>query len=321
MAIIKFVNDPADFTVNTGSESTLSPYFTDTRVRGWVFGYTDAMVFDFPQEPGTDLWMHFTIGYSNSSILWQETDHLRIEDFNGTLVASSDIQPGFIDWNFFADTTSSITYRTIADARLIMDLHFVRNGTTDISMTVYVNGTFQGTMTGANSANKGLPTNLSMTNLDSTSGNGTLYWGECVIANEDTRGWRMYQLRPTAFGVNQQWVGDATSVVDGSLLTGISTDVLNGRTSFGLSRIEYIADTALIDRIAVQTYGQRGASGLTSFNHYFRYEGGTIVDDADIVLGLTADMYIDEYTTNPNTAGAWAAADIQGLQLGVRART
>ena len=159
-----------------------------------------------------------------------------------------------------------------------------------------------------------------MTNLDSNSG-GTIYWGECVIANEDTRGWRLYQLKPTAFGVDNTWDGEASSVVDGSLLTGISTDVLNERASFGVSNIENISDSALIDRICIQTYGQRGAAGLTSFNHYFRYQGGTRVDDADIALALTADMYLDEYPVDPNTSLAWNVADIQGLQIGVRART
>ena len=322
MAILKFINDPADFTANTGSQTNAAPYFDVQRVSGWQFPLNDAFTAEWPQEAGTDLWLHFTLGYSNSGSFWDENNHMRFEDFNGQLVLAADIDSGFIQWNFYADSTTNtfIQYRTIAGARLIMDIHFVRNGTTDISCTIYVNGTFQGTITDTNAVDRGLPTTVSMTNLDSNQG-GTIYFGEAVIANEDTRGWRLYQLKPTAFGVNQEWDGDATSVVDGSLLTGISTDVLNERASFGLSNIENISDSALIDRLAIQTYGQRGASGLTSFNHYFRYDGGTIVDDADITLALTADMYLDEYPLNPNTSLAWEVADIQGLQIGVRART
>lgn len=320
MPIIKFINDPADFTANTMAESITSPYFSDLRIRGYACSLDQAFTTEWVAPADPDLWMHFTIGYNNSGTSWDENNHLRIEDSVGTLVASSDIRDGFIDWNLFADTTDSLSYRNIANARLIMDLHFVRNGTTDISLTVYVNGTFQGTLTGANANAKGMPQRMSMTNLDTNNG-GIIYWGECVLATEDTRGWRLYQLRPTAFGIDNTWDGEATSVTDGSLLTGISTDVLNERTSFGLSRIENIPDSALIDRLAIQTYGQRGEAGLTSFNHYWRYENGTRVDDADIALGLSAAMFLDEYSTNPNTGVAWLVADIQGLQLGVRART
>lgn len=320
MAILKFINDPADFTANTGTNVATGPYFTNSRVLGWQFDLNAAFSATWPEEPGTDLWMHFTMGYTTSDLTWDQDDYIRIEDSNGSLVANGDIIDGFIEWNLFADAITTLSYRNIAGARLIMDLHFVRNGTTDISLTVYVNGTFQGTLTGTNAVNRGIPTNISMTNLDTDLG-GTIYWGESVIANEDTRGWRLYQLKPTAFGVNQEWDGEASSVVDGSLLTGISTDVLNERASFGLSRIEEISDDALIDRIVVQTYGQRGASGLTSFNHFFRYENGTTLDQADTVMGLTAGLFLEEFTTNPNTATAWQAADIQGLQIGVRART
>ena len=83
-------------------------------------------------------------------------------------------------------------------------------------MTVYINGTFQGTSTVANSGNRGLPVSMSSNPQDVTN-SSNFYFGECVIADEDTRGWRLYMLKPTAFGVNQQWDGEATSVVDGSL--------------------------------------------------------------------------------------------------------
>lgn len=320
MAIIKFLNDLADFAAINGTKTSLAPYFTNTRVQGWVFPANDSMVAQWAAPAGNEIWFHFTLGYSNSSTLWDENDHIRLEDPANTLVVSSDIRDGFIDWNLYGDTTASFTYRNIADALLVHDLHIVKNGTTDLTMTLYINGAFQGTRTVANAADKDLPTNLSMTNLDTNNG-GTLYFGECVIADEDTRGWRLYQLTPTAFGVNQEWDGEATSVTDGSLLTGIATDVANERASFGVSRIENIPDDALIDRICIQTYGQRGETGLTSFNHYFRYEDTTIEDDADLVLAQTVGLFLDEYATDPKTVLPWTTAGIQGLQIGVRART
>jgi hypothetical protein len=320
MAILKFINDPADFTALNATASTNGNFFSTLRIdNGWRIDTFQSFSADWPEPVGNTVWMHFIIGQDGTNSTWVDT-LLRFEDANGTQVLRMHINDNRTFWELNGDSNSTISYVSAVNALLVADVEFVKNGTTDITATVYINGTFQGTMTVANTGDRGVPTTISSNPLDTTN-SFNFYFGECVIADEDTRGWRLYMLKPTAFGVNQQWDGEATSVVDGSLLTGISTDVLNERASFGLARIENISDSALIDRLAIQTYGQRGASGLTSFNHYFRYDGGTIVDDADIALGLTADLYIDEYELNPNTSLAWEVADIQGLQVGVRART
>jgi len=319
MAILKFINDPADFTTLNAPVSTNSNFFDVTRIdNGYLLDSDSAhnLAAEWPEAAGNEVWMHFIGGWDGR---WNDTV-LRIEDAASNEVIIVFTSGGRTFVRLLGDTNSELDFVTPINALLVWDIHFVKNGTTDITATVYINGTFQGTLTRPNTSNKGTPTSLT-SNPTNVINSNNWYFGECVIADEDTRGWRLYQLKPTAFGVNQEWDGDASSVVDGSLLTGISTDVANERASFGVSRIENIADSALIDRIAIQTYGQRGASGLTAFNHYFRYESGTIEDDTDNALGLTADMYIDEYSLNPDTGTAWAVADMQGLQIGVRART
>ena len=320
MALLKFINDLADFSANNAVVSSGNSYFDALRVDGWAVATGQSLTANWPEDPGTTVWMHFTLGQSNSGLNWDQTDFFRFYDVGATELFSLDIRDTLIDWNLKADSTVSFTYPAIAGALLIFDVQFIKNGTTDLTMNVYINGSFQGTLTAANTADKGVPTNFVMTNTDGSSG-GTLYFGECVIANEDTRGWRMYQLKPVAFGVNQEWDGSASTVVDGSLLTGISTDIADERASFGVNNIENIPDAALIDRLAIQTYGQRGATGLTAFNHYFRYEDTSIVDDANVGLSTSTQLVVDEYVLNPDTTAAWITADIQGLQIGVRART
>lgn len=319
MAILKFINDLSDFTANNASVSTNTAYFDALRGSGWGVALDESLTAVWPEDPGTTVWMHFILGQSTSNTAWSQNDFFRFYDTGSVELFSVGLRSGLVDWNLKADSTVSLTYPAIADALLIFDVQFIKNGTTDLTLNIYINGAFQGTLTAANTADKGVPTNFLMTNTD-TIGGGSVYFGECVITNEDTRGWRLYQLKPIAYGVHQEWDGSVSTVIDGSLLTGISTDVADELVSFGVTNIENIPDTALIDRVAVQTHAQRGATGLTSINHYFRYENATIVHDANVSLGLTVQLVLDEYTLNPNTAAAWATADIQGLQIGVRAR-
>lgn len=320
MAILKFINDPADFTLLNATASTNSNFFDTQRIdNGWVLDTNDSFSAVWEEPAGNELWVHFIYGQDNTNINWDDTV-LRFDDALSNEVCTLEITNNTNVWEIFSDTSPQLSFPSAVNAQLVVDLHFVKNGTTDFNLTVYINGTFQGTVTSANTSDVGLPVTIFSNPLD-TSSSYNFYFGECLVTDEDTRGWRLYQLKPTAFGINQEWDGDASSVVDGSLLTGISTDVANERTSFGVSNIENIPDTALIDRLAIQTYGQRGASGLTQFNHYFRYESGTTIDDADIPMGLTADQFLDEYPTNPDTTLPWETADIQGLQIGVRARS
>ena len=320
MAILKFINDRADFSSLNASVSASNIYFSGQRVDGWSMVLSQSATMNWPESTNDTCWMHYTGSFSSSNVNWDDDGVFTFTDLAVTTVLQMNIADGFIEWDLIGDTTERFVYQNVADTLLVMDVQFIRNGTTDITVNVYVNGAFQGTATVANTNDVGTPVAMNITNEDTNSG-GAIYFGECVIADEDTRGWRLYQLKPTAFGVHQEWLGDASSVVDGSLLTGISTDVADDLASFGVTNIENIADTTLIDRIAIQTYGQRGASGLTAFNHYFRYEDAAIENDTDRSLELTATLVMDEYLLDPRTSLAWEVDDIQGLQIGVRART
>lgn len=318
MAIIKFINDPADWTAINASVTTA--YMDTTRIpNGWVIvgGTNQNMRADWEPPVGNDFWVHFVAGYSTANIGW-DANLMTVKDASGTTLFTMGVFDGVTRWQIFGNTSPTNQYTTLAGTPLVVDAHFVKDGTTSVTLTVYVNGALRFTLTTGNTANRGMPAFFELENAD-TSGN--FYFGECLVADEDTRGWRLVQLKPTSFGGDQVWGGTAASVTDGSLLTGISTPTVDARTSFGVGGIEFLSSDIFIERVCIQTYAQRGASGPTAFNHYFRYDGGTIVDDADIPLGELVDVFLDEYPTDPNTAAPWDPSLIQGLQIGVRART
>ena len=141
---------------------------------------------------------------------------------------------------------------------------------------------------------------------------------EIIIANEDTRGMRVRELRPTSYGVHQEWDGSVTALRDDDLATGITTELPNQRASFGVSNLTHVRAGDAINRVVMQTYAQRGLTGPTKFNHFFRYGDGTIVDSAEIPLDIFSEWHLEDFSINPKTGVSWTGADLLGIQTGIR---
>lgn len=320
MAILKIIADDGDLDA-PARRSTNATFFDLSRVDyGWFQNPNDIPIHcSWPEPAGNTIWLHFLLGQNSTSSAW-DTVALEFFDVSGNLVAYMNITDSVNRWHLRADGVVSANYAASINAQRVVDVEITVNGTTDITMTVYNNGVLQGTLTRPNTANYGLPVSMK-TRSDDIFNAGTFYFGECVIADEDTRGWRLRQHKPISLGGDSDWNNEVTAMVVDNLETGLVSNTLNDRTSFGLSN-QPVPVGVVVDRVVLQTYAQRGPSGLASFNHYFKYSAGpTDVDDADIALIENVDMYIDEYPTSPDTGLAWTDTELNDIQFGIRART
>lgn len=317
MAILRIATSPADFTSFSGFLATNNIYFDDTRVaNGMGFTSNDTGSILFPAAAGTSTWIHFAFAQNSGNS--SSADIAYIQDGSGNYLFGLEESFGRLSWTVSGDTSSeSNTFDNGYQNLVIMDIQLIVNGTTDITLNAYLNSALMYTATVANTGGKGNPQRLFFQGTDAGE---DFVFSEVIIADEDTRGFRLREFKPQSFGVFQQWDGDISAVTDDLLTTGISTTVADERSSFGLNNLENIETGDLINRVVAQTYAQRGASGLTSMNHFFRYDNGTIQDSSDIALTTTGDWYVEEFINNPNTAAPWAPADLAGIQLGVRAR-
>lgn len=324
MSILRIATSRADITTFGGVMTTDGSKFDNTRVaEAYQLAAGKIASLGFDAAAGTTSWLHWVVTVDIAAVNQTLYDQpiATVRD-----AGSNDIFQMQLDntlMSFFArgDTVVESGGTLIPNGTPItVDVEIIVTGTTDIRVSAYVGGALQFQQTVLNTLGKTNPTSLEISNpIDAVE--PTVYGSEIIVADEDTRGFRLRELKPQSFGVFKQWDGTVASVVDDSLATGVSTDVLNERVSFGLSNLDNISGGDIINRIVIQSHAQRGASGLASMNHFFRYEGGTTQDGADISLGLFGEWYMDEYLTNPDTAATWLPADLAGIQMGVRART
>jgi len=328
MSILRIATSPAELTTFGGTYSQDTTKHDPERTQGaFRHQVLELSTLNFPESSGDTTWVHFdhAIVRDESNFQFWTGSVLEIKDVTDKRIVVISMVPT-MQWTAQADTGSSTgiaTQQVLSDGTLIsVDLKIVVGAT--IELEVYFNSAFQGSVTVDNTQNAGNPDRVQFGIYDDNIGSadiGQAWFGEFIIADEDTRGFRLRELTPQSFGVFQQWDGTVSGVTDASLATGVSTDVADERVSFGLDNLDNVGSGDIVNRIVAQSYAQRGASGLTAMNHFFRYDDTTIQDGPDISLDLTGGWYVDEYTTNPKTALPWTPADLAGLQLGVRART
>lgn len=321
MAILKFLNEISDFNAMSATTSTSVTFMEPTRVEhAYVLSPLTSFTASWPAPAGSTVWMHYVFGVDSIGSGWT-TNIFSFYDASNNLVLTLDIVSGQSRWEIYGDTSPTSTHTNIINAETVYDIQFIKNGTTDVTVNVYQDGILKvNALSAANVVDFGVPVSMTANALDEISaGNG--YFSECVITDEDTRGWRLRQHRVISAGVDTDWDGSINAIVDQALDTAITTNTLNDRAGFGLSNLADIPSGATIDRVALQTYAQRGATGLANFNHFFRYDTPTTSDSSDIALSLSADIFIEEFATSPNTAVAWTDTEMAGIQFGVRART
>lgn len=321
MSIIRIATNVADLTAFGGSKTTNSSWYANDRVE-YAFFLDDGQVgtLDWQAASGNETWIHFVYAQNGNSGFNDAVTHV-IRDASANTLGSVRIDGAL--WYFRIQGDVFLEGAPISigiNSPFVVDIQFIVNPGSDITMRGYIGSALIFDSTQANTAGRTNPTRIEFLNPYSGNFEHDKIFSEVIIADEDTRGFRLRELKPQAFGVFQQWDGTVASVVDDSLATGVSTDIADERVSFGLRNLDRINPGDIINRVIVQTYAQRGAAGLTAINHFFRYDDGTIEDSANIGLGVFGDWYIEEFLTNPRTTVAWQPIDFEGLQLGLRAR-
>lgn len=129
---------------------------------------------------------------------------------------------------------------------------------------------------------------------------------------------RIVRLAPNAAGSTTQWTGDYTDVDEVPhdsdstyLTTSVSGDV-------ELVNLEGCADQGIsgILRTAMSFAVVRDEGGTSAFRLRLR-SSGTSDNTANLNTGNAYSSIAKVYETDPNTGGAWTAAAIDALQVGV----
>ncbi len=316
MSILRFACNPADVGVGAYNWNTADKtFYEEDRVDGsFEFVSGGALPISHNAPASTEVWYHFRFGQDQNLSINADADLVTISDANSETLAQMQWINGFLRVSANGDTEAWSGQQALGvNTMYSMDIQV--DVTSTVTIRWYINGALYGEKTVSNSVSGfGVPANMTLRNA---SGHPA-YFAEMIIADEDTRGMRVREMRPKSFGIFQEWDGAITALRDTDLATGISTDTANRRVSFGVTNIENISPGDVINRVVSQTYAQKGETGLSSFNHFFRYSDATTEDGAAQVLTTTGAYYLEEFSTNPKTEVAWDPADFKSLQTGLR---
>lgn len=140
---------------------------------------------------------------------------------------------------------------------------------------------------------------------------------QLMVADEDTRGLKLCYMEPNAAGNYAQWDGDDEDT-DVTLRKGISTDTNGNRHSWNLQAWPGPASPTSF-RVFNQLQGNTGDTGPSQLDSFLRIASTDY--DSGAVTHVANEKLVYEWATNPNTAAAWAVADIASLEAGVEAVT
>ena len=211
-----------------------------------------------------------------------------------------------------AETGNSIPNITL----MRVDLNMVSFGATCV-VTLYVNGTQV-----INATVNTLVTGV--TNLDSVflarNVNASLQWNcsEIIVADEDSRSFRLVTMAPNAAGTTSQWTGAFTNV-NPVTINDANADFTNTAAQdqqynlIDLPAGSFAVKACKLAARAMHTSGSVATGVQLGVN-----SGGTVNVGTTQVLTTAFATYERWMPTNPVTATAWAQSDMNPLQIDIR---
>lgn len=166
----------------------------------------------------------------------------------------------------------------------------------------------------------------------STGATSSTVFSEILIQTTDTRNMRVATLDVSAnSGTNIGWTGtvldvdediagsNGTEAGDSNFISGAANGDREGYTARDLSAV---ADDMYIVAVVLGIRGRRDTGGPQNIQGSLRI-GGTDYDSANLTGVNTAfgPLQPDIRTTDPSTAAAWGATNVNGMEIGVEANT
>jgi hypothetical protein len=316
MSILRIACGVADVGIGGYTFNTVKNFDPERVLGAFLIENGGAFILGHDAPAATTTWYHFRMATGEFGGLASGSP-VRVIDANSNILAQLEVVNG-TQFRISArgTTTASSGYVTLGlDTPYSIDIQVIVGATTTVRW--YINAALYGEQTVTTGAGFDVARGM---NVSHSASVGEFYFSEIIIADEDTRGMRVRELRPTSFGIFQEWDGSITALRDADLATGISTNTADRRVSFGVSNLQFIQPGDVINRVVAQSYAQKGETGLSKFNHFFRYRDTTTEDGVDQVLSTFGDYYLEEFPLNPQTGLAWDPDDFRSLQTGVRSR-
>lgn len=314
MAIL-FVGSAGDeFPIASGAPGThTNPIYHDaTYARSTVFIAQETIGADFAAQ--TDVWLAFTMYANVRTNAGEVPAELRAADDTSLLrlrVTTQSTDAVLEYWNgasWVSAGTVLLTSSTLE--RVAIRLKKAVAGRVE----VYRDGVLEH---GTDVDTSGLP-DIAQFRLNDANNNAAYdtYYSEVICASHNIGSARLAAIAVTGAGAQSGWSGAYTDV-DNALVddaTFIASGTAGQKSSFIAEDLP--AGSLTVSEVSVVARVRRGGTGPQNANALLRV-GGT---DYTQSLGTVGESFAKErvvWTLNPATSGAWDAAAVNALEIGV----
>lgn len=331
MTVLFAAGEYESFTLSTTNDTDLrtdTGHGVDTDYqRSWMEIVGNEWINMNLSSAASEGWLHFQFRPEFSGSVYDltfvefrnSTDILfRVEADNGTLNFET------YDGSSFDEKPDGWAFPR--DVNMLIDIHWVVSDTTGV-LEFYVNNILYFSFEGDTLTN-------TVTTVDNirlycpTSNNATaysFYIGEVIVADEDTRGWRLVTMEPDGTGGVSEWTGSSTDVDE---LGFDDTDMLTSSTAGQTERVTTanlaagVTQTGFaVEAVAVGARARNdGGTGPQNLE-LVCYAGTTETLSGNVSgIGTTFDGFNHVFSTNPDDAAAWDFADLSGVEVGVESK-
>lgn len=149
-------------------------------------------------------------------------------------------------------------------------------------------------------------------------------FSEILISTTKTIGQRVVTVKPTSNGSITQWDGDYTSVDDLNPDDGttVGTSVLDAEHLFGMSNMNaaFPSDLNIAGFVTSYRATNNGAGVVTGMQHAVKNGANPL--QTSPTKSLSASIGSNQYAweTNPDTTLPWTVAEINAVEMGMKAK-
>lgn len=267
-----------------------------------------------------DCWIHCRVDFNGIGSNAAGGDWLKVYDASDNEIAIIDFTSDDLRAQAVGDSTvNGTTIENWPNDGMTLDVHVVVNGSTDITVSFYKDGSLLSEAVAANTGAKGGAKTITFTNFDLTFNNQTNYYSEFIVTSggESTIGWRLGCLEPDGTGNHTDFEGDYVELSDDDLATAAATGTNGDRVS---STVTYGGPSTSggIRAVIAKCVATKGDSGPGTLKQFLRISA-TNYDGSGEALTINNMAYMEEWATNPATASAWQSSDLTGIEVGVEA--
>lgn len=331
MTILFVGNTAADFFTDANSAGLYTTTDTDHRDTTVVPNDLAVNVSDGSSSPFTinlgaeytDVWVHFRCLTPNIRNGAANGHWFDFYDGSSNVLGFADMDSD--DFSIYATGDGSAKGVDVTsfprNDNITFDFHIEVNGSTDITVSMYKDGSLVSTATNANTGGKGGLQIFSFTNDDITYTSDTAKYSEIIVTSggESTLGWRLACLEPDGAGFHSDFEGDHVELSDDDLATAAGAGSSGDKVS---STVTYSGPTttAGIRAVIAKSVATRGDSGPSTMKQFLRI-GSTDYEGSAEGLSIDNTQYMEEWATNPNTSSPWQSSELNSLEVGVKAET